>query len=111
MMRLARTAHQLPANHVPVYYAGGEHIDRFRHGTAAAPGPEDWIGSVSSLPSAILPPGAPADAGVSRLPGGSSLREAVNEDRTGWLGPELARLSSGGEIGLLVKLLDAGERL
>jgi mannose-6-phosphate isomerase len=110
MMR-TRTPHLLPANHVPVYYAGGENIDRFRRRAAAARGPEDWIGSVSALPPAILPPGAPADAGVSRLPDGSSLRDAVSEDRTGWLGPELAQLSSGGEIGLLVKLLDAGERL
>ena len=111
MMNLTRNAHRLPANHVPVYYAGGENIDRFRRHASAARGPEDWIGSVSALPAALLPPGASADAGVSQLPDGSSLRNAVNEDRTGWLGPELAGLSSGGEIGLLVKLLDAGERL
>jgi mannose-6-phosphate isomerase len=110
-MKLTRTAHQLPANHVPVYYAGGENIDRFRRRAALAGGPEDWIGSVTALPAALLPPGAPADAGVSRLPDGSSLRNAVSEDRSGWLGPELAALSSGEEIGLLVKLLDAGERL
>src|SRR5579871_2479317 len=108
-MKLTRFAHQLPANHVPVYYKGGESIDRFRGRASAASGPEDWIGSVSALPLAILPAGAPADAGVSRLPDGSSLRDAVNQDRLGWLGPELAGLSSGGEIGLLVKLLDAGE--
>jgi mannose-6-phosphate isomerase len=111
MMKLTTNAHQLPANHVPVYYAGGENIDRFRRRASAVRGPEDWVGSVSALPAALLPPGASADAGVSRLPDGSSLRNAVSEDRTGWLGPELAGLSSGGEIGLLVKLLDAGERL
>ena len=74
-------------------------------------GPEDWIGSVSALPGSLLPAGAPADVGVSRLPDGTSLRTAVSADRVGWLGPEVAGLLSGGEIGLLVKLLDAGERL
>src|SRR5947199_5292732 len=88
-MKLARNPHRLPANHVPVYYAGGENIDRFRRRDSGARGPEDWIGSASALPATLLPPGASADAGVSRLPDGSSLRKAVNEDRTGWLGPEL----------------------
>src|SRR5436305_542267 len=81
LMKLTRNAHQLPANHVPVYYAGGENIDRFRRRASAARGPEDWIGSVNALPVALLPPGASADAGVSQLPDGSSLRNAVNEDR------------------------------
>lgn len=110
-MNVTRTAHLLPANHVPVYYAGGDNIDRFRRRVASTKGPEDWVGSVSALPEAILPPGAPPDAGVSRLADGRSLRKAVSEDGVGWLGPDLARLSSRGEIGLLVKLLDAGERL
>jgi mannose-6-phosphate isomerase len=110
-MNAARTAHRLPANQVPVYYAGGENIDRFRRHASARKGPEDWIGSVSALPAAILPPGAPADSGVSRLPDGTSLRTALAEDRAGWLGPDLARRAPEGETGLLVKLLDAGERL
>jgi mannose-6-phosphate isomerase len=59
----------------------------------------------------ILPPDAPRDSGVSRLPDGQSLRDAVRDDRSGWLGPDLAGRFSGGETGLLVKLLDAGERL
>jgi len=110
-MTPARTAHRLPANHVPVYYAGGGNIDRFRRETSPVQGPEDWVGSVSALPKALLPPDAPIDVGVSRLADGTSLRTAVSKDRVGWLGPELASLSTGGEIGLLVKLLDAGERL
>jgi mannose-6-phosphate isomerase len=110
-MKASETAHPLPANHVPVYYAGGANIDRFRRRASATQGPEDWVGSVSALPAAILPSGAPADTGVSRLADGTSLRAAVRDDRAGWLGPDLAALSSDGEIGLLVKLLDAGERL
>lgn len=96
-------------NRVPVYYAGGANISAFR-GTTGADGPEDWVASLSALPAAILPPGAPADTGVSRDAGGRSLREIVGADPTYWLGPALAQ-AYGGESGLLVKLLDAGERL
>jgi len=102
---------RLPANPVPVYYAGGANIDRFRGTTSAPPRPEDWIGSTTALPEMILPADATRDAGVSRLPDGTSLRDAVADDRAGWLGPDLAQRFTGGETGLLVKLLDAGERL
>ncbi|BCB77974.1 class I mannose-6-phosphate isomerase [Phytohabitans flavus] len=95
-------------NRVPVYYAGGAGIDAFR-GTAGTTGPEDWVGSLTALPAAILPPGHPADTGVSRTERGS-LRELVAADPVGWLGERLAG-AYGGESGLLVKLLDAGERL
>lgn len=103
--------YRLEDNRVPVYYAGGGRINAFR-GLAAEPerGPEDWVGSVSALLEAIRPPGAPADVGVSRLPDGTSLGEAVAADPAGWLGGAASGLPSG-ETGLLVKLLDAGERL
>jgi len=110
-MRVSRTLHPLSGNFVPVYYAGGENIVRFRGGSAVAGGPEDWIGSVSALPAAILPRGAPADSGVSRLADGTSLRDAIAADRIGWLGADLSRRMPDGETGLLVKLLDAGTRL
>ncbi|MDQ7903765.1 class I mannose-6-phosphate isomerase [Phytohabitans sp. ZYX-F-186] len=107
-------------NRVPVYYAGGAGIDDFR-GTSGAGrpsgsssqsverGPEDWVGSMTALPAAILPPGHPADTGVSRTPLGS-LADLVADDPVGWLGERLAA-TFGGHSGLLVKLLDAGERL
>lgn len=95
-------------NRVPVYYAGGAGIDEFR-GTKGSSGPEDWVGSLSALPAAILPPGHPADTGVSRTPFGS-LADLVAADPAGWLGEWLAA-AYGGHSGLLVKLLDAGERL
>ena len=106
-----RRAYRLEDNRVPVYYAGGRRINRFR-GLAPEPerGPEDWVGSVSALLEAIRPPGAPADIGVSRLPDGTSLAKAVGDDRAGWLGDAASALPPG-ETGLLVKLLDAGERL
>ena len=101
---------QLGDNRVPVYYAGGDNIDDFRGAPGARSGPEDWVGSTSALPAAILGSEFPADTGVSRLPHGESLRDAVSADPVGWLGPEHAA-ALGGDTALLVKLLDAGERL
>jgi len=101
--------HRIGPNKVPVYYAGGERIDRFR-GVAQEGGPEDWVASVTAFPPHILPPGAIPETGVSTLEDGSSLRAAIAEDPVRWLGPELAA-SFGDQPGLLVKLLDAGERL
>ena len=97
-------------NRVPVYYAGGDNIDDFRGAPGVRSGPEDWVGSTSALPAAILGSEFPDDTGVSHLPGGESLRDAVSADPIGWLGPEHAA-ALGGDTALLVKLLDAGERL
>jgi mannose-6-phosphate isomerase len=108
MIGLSTRLHRLGPNKLPLYYQGGERIDRFR-GMPSSPGPEDWVGSVTPLPPAVIP-GATADLGVSRLPDGTSLAHAVAADPGGWLGPDLAT-AFGGEPGLLVKLLDAGERL
>jgi len=92
-----------------VYYAGGEGIDRFR-GEHGSTGPEDWVGSVTRFPSGLLPAGADPTTGVSRLDDGTLLDAAMRADPQGWLGPELSGLY-GAQPGLLVKLLDAGERL
>lgn len=89
------TACRLPANPVPVYYAGGTNIDRFRGTTSEPPRPEDWIGATTALPQMLLPADAPRDTGVSRLPDGRSLRDAVRDDRIGWLGPDLAARYAG----------------
>ena len=106
---LSTRPHRFGPNKVPVYYTGGEGIDRFR-GEAGTDGPEDWVGSVTPFPRAFLPPGADPLAGISRFPDGTPLDAVVRADPSGWLGPLLhARL--GTEPGLLVKLLDAGERL
>ncbi|MEV0568734.1 hypothetical protein [Dactylosporangium sp. NPDC050588] len=94
-------------NRVPVYYAGGRRISAFR-GASEVDGPEDWVGSVSALPAAILPAGAPAGTGISATEDGP-LRQLIAADPAGWLGPGPA--FPEGETGLLVKLLDAGERL
>ncbi len=110
MTGLAGRPHRVGANYVPVYYSGGERIERFR-GTRGAPSaPEDWVGSTVALPAALLAGGADPSTGVTRLTDGTPLRDAVRQDPHGWLGPQSDCLSPG-QVGLLVKLLDAGERL
>ena len=99
----------LPDNRVPVYYAGGRNISRFRGIGDQESGPEDWVGSLTALPPALLPPDAPPDTGVSRT-GQGLLVDLVDADPVGWLGADLAAAYDGNS-GLLVKLLDAGERL
>jgi mannose-6-phosphate isomerase len=87
------------------FYRGGLLIDRMR----AEPGadtdfPEDWVGSVTPASN----PGRDEPlAGLSQLEDGSLLRAAIAADPEGWLGADAAR----GSTGVLVKLLDAAERL
>ena len=73
-------------------------------------GPEDWVGSLTELPASMLGQGHPPDLGVSWTEFGASFRDIVRASAVDWLGPRLSE-AFGGESGLLVKLLDAGERL
>ncbi|MDA8290131.1 MAG: class I mannose-6-phosphate isomerase [Actinomycetota bacterium] len=104
-------AHRLGLNAVPVYYSGGERIATFRRLPEPAGSPEDWVASASALPAAILEAGADPMTGITRLDDGTRLRDVVGADPDGWLGGELAASLRDGEVGVLVKLLDAGERL
>jgi len=87
---------------VPRFYRGGEAIARFR-GIELADAPEDWVGSTTAAYGEQT-------LGLSVLPDGRLLRDAIAEDPEAYLGPEhVARY--GADTMLLVKLLDAGERL
>ncbi|GAA3879455.1 class I mannose-6-phosphate isomerase [Saccharothrix violaceirubra] len=90
------------ANQPRQFYRGGAAIARFR-GTADAAGPEDWVASTTSR-------FGDADAGLSRLPDGRLLRDAIAADPVPWLGPGHVA-AFGDDTALLVKLLDAGQRL
>ena len=89
------------------FYRGGERILAFR-GLAMRDDfdgrrPEDWLASTTQL-------FAEGGDGLTVLPDGRLLADALEQDPTGWLGEaHLAR--HGAAPGLLVKLLDAGERL
>ncbi|HTW08015.1 MAG TPA: class I mannose-6-phosphate isomerase [Acidimicrobiales bacterium] len=95
---------ELGPNQPRMFYRGGEAIAEFR-GLPVADGfrPEDWVGSATARF------GSDRD-GLSRLPDGGYLVEAIEADPEAWLGPEHARYF-GASPALLVKLLDAGERL
>ena len=81
-------------------YQGGAAIAELRGlPSGAEVGPEDWVASVTSAW------GRPGE-GVTRLPDGRTLPEAIAADPAGFLGP-----GRGDDPGLLTKLLDAGERL
>jgi mannose-6-phosphate isomerase len=90
------------------FYRGGALLGRLR-GEDEEDGhfPEDWIGSVTP---ASNPGRDEPEAGLSRLTDGRPLRDLIAADPEGWLGrAHLERF--GTTTGLLVKLLDSGERL
>jgi mannose-6-phosphate isomerase len=65
--------------------------------------PEDWVGSTTARFGL-------APDGLSKLADGCYLADLVEADPEGWLGPEHVRYF-GRSAAMLVKLLDAGERL
>jgi mannose-6-phosphate isomerase len=93
----------LPPNVLEHFYAGGRRIAELR-GLELADDhmPEEWIAAVNTT--------FDGSRGLSRLEDGTVLKDALAADPETYLGPEhVARW--GADPGLLVKLLDAGERL
>jgi mannose-6-phosphate isomerase len=80
------------------FYSGAGRIGRFR-GMDLPPRPEDWVASATTR-------FGQARAGLTELRPGALLVDAVAADPEGWLGSD-----NGADVGLLVKLLDAGQRL
>ncbi len=94
----------LPPNRLARFYEGGARIDALR-GDPPGPErtPEDWVGSTATS-------WGHHTEGLARLDDGQILRDLVEADPEGFLGPEhVARW--GANPAVLVKLLDAGERL
>ena len=101
MIGAALAPMRLAPNPVPRFYSGGPRIARFRG--VPVDGPEDWIGSTTTV-------FGEETLGLSVLEDGRLMRDAVADDPEGFLGVEhVARY--GVDTMLLVKLLDAGERL
>lgn len=95
---------RLDANRPRQFYRGGSTIARFR-GMSSSDGylPEDWVGSTTTIFGEDL-------QGLTVLDDGRLLRDAVAAEPEAFLGP--AHVSRfGSDPALLVKLLDAGERL
>nr|WP_221219576.1 class I mannose-6-phosphate isomerase [Prauserella isguenensis] len=93
----------MPANQPPQFYRGGAAIAALRGDEAREYGPEDWVASTTTRFT-----GGPD--GLTRLPDGRWLADAVTADPRGWLGDAHLR-RFGDSTALLVKLLDAGQRL
>jgi mannose-6-phosphate isomerase len=95
---------ELAPNQLHHFYHGGEAIASFRGIPSTDDhAPEDWVGSTATMFGAN-------GAGLSVLPDGRLLRDAIAADPVAYLGPaHVARY--GADPALLVKLLDAGERL
>jgi mannose-6-phosphate isomerase len=92
----------LQPNLPDTFYVGSGRIAQFRDTTFDAH-PEDWVGSAT-------PRFGLAPAGITRLPDDTLLTDAIASDPEGWLGRDhVAR--HGANPALLVKLLDAGQRL
>jgi mannose-6-phosphate isomerase len=92
----------LPANQPPQFYRGGASIASLR-GNSGESGPEDWVASVTTR-------FGQAESGLSVLPDGRRLRDAVAAQPRDWLGGDHVA-AFGDSTALLVKLLDPGQRL
>ncbi|MCU4186716.1 class I mannose-6-phosphate isomerase [Acidiferrimicrobium sp. IK] len=93
----------LPPNRPRQFYRAGTAAIGFRGGAALDPyRPEEWLASTTLRWG--------TSEGRSTLPDGRLLVDALRDDPAGWLGPEHAA-RFGDDPALLVKLLDAGERL
>jgi mannose-6-phosphate isomerase len=87
----------LAPNLPETFYAGSGRLAQFRD--AELPDrPEDWLASTTSRYRQ-------APAGLTILPDGTSLLAAVTAEPVRWLGRDVP------DPGILVKLLDAGQRL
>jgi mannose-6-phosphate isomerase len=90
----------LPANPLRRFYRGGSRIAELRSlPDRNDQAPEDWVGSVTTTF------GSDRD-GLSRLQDGRTLADAIVAEPEPFVGP-----GRSGDPALLVKLLDAGERL
>ena len=95
---------RLPPNQLHRFYRGGARIAELRGMPLEDDqAPEDWVGSVTTTFGSD-------EEGLSRLEDGRLLAQAIAADPANFLGPAHAE-SRGADPALLVKLLDAGERL
>jgi mannose-6-phosphate isomerase len=84
------------------FYRASGRLAAFR-ALALEPRPEDWVASTTAR-------FGQRPAGLSALPDGTLLTDAIDADPIGWLGVEHVD-RFGPDPAVLVKLLDAGQRL
>lgn len=95
----------LPPNVLTHFYRGGARLAALR-GIDPGSGfqPEEWL-------AATVHRAGDPDAGPSRVADGRLLAEVIAEDPDGWLGDPAGGPQGLADTGILVKLLDAGQRL
>jgi mannose-6-phosphate isomerase len=95
----------LPPNVDPHFYRGGSRLAELRGFRSETEfGPEDWLAST------VHRAGTPA-IGRSRLADGRLFADVVAADPAGWLGDAAGGPNGPSDTGILVKLLDADQRL
>jgi len=93
----------LPCNQFDHFYRGGNRIGALRGGPGGPMRPEEWLASTTTR-------FGQAPQGLSRLPDGRLLIEAISDDPVAWLGSaHLDRYGTSTEV--LIKLLDLDQRL
>lgn len=99
------TPRRLAPNLVDHFYAGGARIATLRGIAATSPRqPEEWIGAtVSRTDDKVV--------GLARTEDGALVRDLVNADPVGWRGVGSLPGIADSDTGVLLKLLDAGQRL
>jgi mannose-6-phosphate isomerase len=105
MTQLSGVPYELSGNQpADRFYRGGPKILRFRSRAAAGNRvPEDWVASTTTV-------FGESETGLSKLSSGERLRDAIASDPIWWLGEQHVR-RFGSDTKILIKLLDAGERL
>ena len=94
----------LPPNQLHRFYRGGDSIAALRGLPSEDPyAPEDWVGAVN-------PTFGSEEEGLARLEDGVLVRDLIAAEPEAFLGPEHVA-AFGPDPALLVKLLDAGQRL
>lgn len=95
----------MPPNVFPHFYRGGGRLAALRGFAPASEfEPEDWLAAT------VHRAGAP-DIGPSRLADGTLFADVVAADPAGWLGDPTGGPNGPADTGILVKLLDAEQRL
>ena len=93
----------LPSNQFDHFYRGGDRIGVLRNGPGGPMRPEEWIGATTTR-------FGEQKMGLSLLPDGEFLRDAIAREPELWLGRDhVAAFGTSTEI--LVKLLDPDQRL
>jgi mannose-6-phosphate isomerase len=95
----------LAPNLIDHFYRGGDRIARLRGIEQTSEfQPEEWLG-------ATVTRAGEGDIGLARALDGTLLRDLVVAEPESWTGPEHAMAANASDVGLLVKLLDARQRL